>query len=264
MAPTFEAGRPVSAVTRGLLGAYREELLRWNRQINLLSRRDPEATADVLIRQCVGAFDLWWGASGQALVGGAGALRMFDLGSGGGLPGFVWLTLLAEQGVAVTAMLVEPRAKRAWFLERLARLPGGTPFMVVAARWGEAPPPAVPAAAAAAATAKTPILFTIKALRLPESAVLGGLGVAAPVLRPAPGTPVEVARFQPTVGVTAAKLARALEIPAPGERFLAGGCALEAGERRLLVPTRRGQRSATAAGLLVSRHVVVEPAEASG
>jgi rhodanese-related sulfurtransferase len=72
---------------------------------------------------------------------------------------------------------------------------------------------------------------------------------------------VEVARFQPTVGVTAAKLSRALEIPAPGERFAAGGLAFEAGERRLLVPTKRGQRSATAAGVLVSRHVAVESGE---
>lgn len=260
MASTFETGRPVSARTRGLLELYRDELLRWNRQINLLSRRDPEATADTLIRQCIGAFDLWWGASGQALVGGGGgggALRVFDLGSGGGLPGFVWLTLLAEQGVATTAMLVEPRVKRAWFLERLSRLPGGTTFTVVAARWGEAAAPGAAPAAPGGATANTPILFTIKALRLPESAVLGGLGVAEPALQPAAGTVVEVARFQPTVGVTAAKLARTLEIPAPGERFAAGGWAFEAGERRLLVPTRRGQRSATAAGVLVSRHVAV-------
>jgi hypothetical protein len=261
MASTFEAGRPVSTVTRGLLGAYREELLRWNRQINLLTRRDPEATADTLIRQCVGAFDLWWGASGQTLVGAGGALRVFDLGSGGGLPGFVWLALLAEQGVATTATLVEPRAKRAWFLERLLRLPGGTPFAVVAARWGEAAAPAAAPAAPGSAIANTPILFTIKALRLPESAVLGGLSIAGPDLRPAPGTLVEVARFQPTVGVTAARLSRALEIPAPGELFAAGGLAFEAGERRLLVPTKRGQRSATAAGVLVTRHVAVESGE---
>ena len=267
MASTFETGRPVSARTRGLLDQYRDELLRWNRQINLLSRRDPEATADTLIRQCIGAFDLWWGASGQALVGGGGggggALRVFDLGSGGGMPGFVWLALLAEQGVATTAMLVEPRVKRAWFLERLSRLPGGTSFAVVAARWGEPAAGAVAKPAAPeSATANTPILFTIKALRLSESAVLGGLSAAEPILQPAPGTLVEVARFQPTVGVTAAKLARALEIPAPGERFVAGGWAFTAGERRLLVPTKRGQRSATAAGVLVSRHVAADFTEA--
>jgi hypothetical protein len=261
MSATFETGRPVSARTRGLLGMYRDELLRWNRQINLLTRRDPEATAETLIRQCIGAFDLWWGASGQALVGAGGTLRVFDLGSGGGLPGFVWLALLAEHGVVSVATLVEPRVKRAWFLERLARMPGGPTFVVVAARWGETAPPGATPALTADSGDQTPILFTLKALRLPEAAILGGLSVATPALRPAPGVPVELVRFQPTVGVTAAKLARTLEIPAPGERFLAGGWSFEAGERRLLVPQRRGQRSATAAGLLVSRHVIVEGAE---
>lgn len=258
MSATFETGRPVSAHTRGLLGMYRDELLRWNRQINLLTRRDPEATAETLIRQCIGAFDLWWGASGQALVGAGGALRVFDLGSGGGLPGFVWLALLAERGVVSAATLVEPRVKRAWFLERLARMPGGPTFTVVATRWGGAPPPGATPTLAAGNADQAPILFTLKALRLPEVAILSGLSVATPVLRPTPGVPVELVRFQPAVGVTAAKLARALEIPAPGERFLAGGWSFEAGERRLLVPQRRGQRSATAAGLLVSRHLVVE------
>jgi hypothetical protein len=258
MAATFETGRPVSARTRGLLGMYRDELLRWNRQINLLTRRDPEAAAETLIRQCIGAFDLWWGASGQALVGAGGALRVFDLGSGGGLPGFVWLALLAEHGVTAEATLVEPRVKRAWFLERLARMPGGPAFAVSAARWGEAMAPGAAPALAGASGETTPILFTIKALRLAEAAVLGGLGAALPALQLAPGASVELVRFQPTVGVTAAKLARALEIPAPGGRFLAGGRAFEAGECRLLVPHRRGQRSATAAGLLVSRHLAVE------
>lgn len=261
MAATFEAGRPVSARTRELFEAYRGELLRWNRQINLLTRRDPEEAADTLIRQCVGAFDLWWDASGQALVGAGGALRVYDLGSGGGLPGFVWLTLLAEQGVAASAALVEPRAKRAWFLERLARLPGGPPFAVFAARWGESVAPGAVLALAGGAGAETPILFTLKALRLPEAAILGGLSTAEPVLRPAAGVAVELVRFQPTVGVTAAKLSRALEIPAPGERFQAGGWTFEAGARRLLVPTKRGQRSATAAGLMVSRHVAVDSIE---
>ena len=258
MNATFETGRPVSARTRGLLGLYRDELLRWNRQINLLTRRNPEATAETLIRQCIGAFDLWWGASGQALVGAGGVLRVFDLGSGGGLPGFVWLSLLAERGVAATATMVEPRVKRAWFLERLARMPGGPNFAVVAARWGEAPPPGAAATNMGRAGEATPILFTLKALRMSEAAILGGLSVVSPMLRPDPGVPAELVRFQPTVGVTAAKLTRSLEIPASGERFAAGGWIFEAGERRLLVPQRRGQRSAMAAGLLVSRHIVVE------
>ncbi|MBK7190711.1 MAG: class I SAM-dependent methyltransferase [bacterium] len=127
---------PLDGRTRELLGAYRAELLRWNQQINLLSRRDAEGTADTLIRQCLDAFEMWWLASGAELAAG-GTLRLFDLGSGGGLPAFVWLAQLTSRGVATRATLVEPRAKRAWFLERLTHLPGAPAFEVVASRWGD-------------------------------------------------------------------------------------------------------------------------------
>jgi hypothetical protein len=127
---------PLDGRTRELLGAYRAELLRWNQQINLLSRRDAEGTADTLIRQCLDAFEMWWLASGAELTAG-GALRLFDLGSGGGLPAFVWLAQLKARGVVTRATLVEPRAKRAWFLERLTHLPGAPAFEVVASRWGD-------------------------------------------------------------------------------------------------------------------------------
>ena len=235
MAPTFEA--------------YRAELLRWNRQINLLSRRQPEATADALIGQCVAAFGVWWTASGAGLAAG-GTLRVFDLGSGGGLPAFVWLSLLAERGVACEAVLFEPRAKRAWFLERLRLLPGAPHYTVVAARWGEA-------AAAAGLAGQAPILFTLKALRLAEAAVLGGLDVVCGAPGPASGCLVELARFQPGTGVTASGLAGDLEIPAVGTRFRAGSLDFESQDCCFLPPARPGLRGA---GLLVSRHVVVGPA----
>lgn len=231
MAPTFEA--------------YRAELLRWNRQINLLSRRQPDATADTLIGQCVEAFGVWWAASGAGLAAG-GALRVFDLGSGGGLPAFVWLTLLGAHGVACEATLFEPRAKRAWFLERLRLLPGAPAYTVLAARWGEA-------AAAAGPAGEAPILFTLKALRLTESAILGGLDGVCGAFGPAPAIQVELVRFQPGTGVTASGLARDLEIPAPGTRFRAGSRQFVSLDCRYLPPARSGARGA---GLLVSRHGV--------
>lgn len=235
MAPTFEA--------------YRAELLRWNRQINLLSRRQPEATADALIGQCVEAFGVWWTASGAELAAG-GALRVFDLGSGGGLPAFVWLSLLGARGVACEATLFEPRAKRAWFLERLRLLPGAPAYTVLAARWGAA-------AAAAGSVGEAPILFTLKALRLSETAVLGGLAGFGGAGGTAPGVSVELVRFQPGAGVTAMGLARDLEIPAPATRFRADALDFESRDCRFLPPARPGPRGA---GLLVSRHGVVGPA----
>lgn len=230
----------------GLLATYRAELLRWNRQINLLSRRDTAAAADRLIAQCADAFDLWWGADGAELVAG-GRVRWFDLGSGGGLPAFVWLALLAGRGVAVEATLVEPRTKRAWFLERLARLPGAPDFRVVAARWGEGAYPVVSAD-------ESPILFTIKALRLPESAVLGGLEAAVPASARAPGGEIGIVRFQPAENVTAAELAAELEVPAAGEAFACGGLGFRSFGGRYLAPQGAEGVRVGAAALFVTRH----------
>lgn len=249
MKARFDVGRPLAAETTQVLGAYRGELLRWNRQINLVSRRDPEAIAEGLIRQCIGAFDRWWDASGAELVGPAATLRVFDLGSGGGLPAFVWLALLKERGVRTRATLVEPREKRAWFLERLGRLPGAPAYDVVAARWGEA--------AVAPVGGESAILFTLKALRLSESAILGGLAVAAGAPPPQPGAGIDIVRFQPTEGVTAAGLAATLETPPAGARHGAGFWSFQAQGSRLLVPAAGAPDAAQGAGLFVSRHVLL-------
>lgn len=229
----------------GLLAAYRAELLRWNRQINLLSRREAPATADQLIAQCADAFELWWGAAGARLAAG-GRLRWFDLGSGGGLPAIVWLALLAGRGVAAEATLVEPRSKRAWFLERLARLPGAPAFRVAAARWGECAP------APRSGDAGVPILFTLKALRLSEAAVLDGLRAVIPAADLVEGTQISIVRFQPAVGVSAAGLAAELEVPAVGEEFTCGELRFRSGGGRYLAPAAPGVPRA--AGLFVTGH----------
>lgn len=229
----------------GLLAAYRAELLRWNQQINLLSRRGAAAAADQLIGQCADAFDLWWGAAGAQLASG-GKLRWFDLGSGGGLPAIVWLARLAGRGVDVEATLVEPRVKRAWFLERLARLPGMPAFGVVAARWGEG------TRRPGGLAAETPILFTLKALRLPERAVLGGLSAAIPPADLAVGVEIDIVRFQPATGVTAAGLAVDLVVPAAGTEHACGGLRFRSGGGRHLAPPPPGAPGA--AGLFVTGH----------
>lgn len=226
-----------------LLVAYRAELLRWNRQINLLSRRDTAAAADHLIAQCVDAFDLWWAGAGAELTAG-GRLRWFDLGSGGGLPAFVWLAMLAARGVAVEATLVEPRAKRAWFLERLSRLPGVPAYRVVAARWGEGTYPATAGPA-------DPILFTLKALRLPEAAVLGELGAAIPPGGIAAGAAVSIVRFQPATGISAGALAADLDVPPDGAERAFGGLLFRAAGCRFLAPETPAPGDA---GLFVTHH----------
>lgn len=249
MIPPLDPVPGCPPATAAWLAAYRAELLRWNRQISLVSRREPERVADALLRQCVDAFAMWWEQSGAQLATG-GRLRLFDLGSGGGLPAMAWLALLAARGVICDATLVEPRAKRAWFLERVGQLPGAPPFRVVAARWGEAGEAG--AAAVAGAGREAPIVLTIKALRLVEDVVLGGLAAwfEAPVLPE--GVPVEIVRFQPAVRVAQAVLARDLEIPAPETAFAAGGRGFRAAASRLLLPVAAGP---DAAGLLVSRHL---------
>ncbi|MBM4129901.1 hypothetical protein FJ250_02580 [bacterium] len=233
-----------------LLAAYRAELLRWNRQINLLSRRQAPASADQLIGQCAEAFELWWGAAGAQLAAG-GRLRWFDLGSGGGLPAFVWLVLLAGRGVTVEATLVEPRAKRAWFLERLARLPGAPEFRVAAARWSEGAP-----APRTTSGAGTPILFTLKALRLSEAAILGGLGAAIPPADLGAGARIDIVRFQPATGVSAAGLAAELEAPAAGVAHVCAGLRFRSGGGRYLAPDAPAPG---AAGLFVTSHEYLGP-----
>lgn len=235
--------------TAGLLAAYRDELLRWNRQINLLSRQDAATKAEHLIAQCADAFEMWWDASGAALAAG-GRLRWFDLGSGGGLPAFVWLVLMSGRGVSAGATLVEPRAKRAWFLERLAKLPGAPAFSVVAARWGDGLAfDALPGPAGEDGR-ESPILFTLKALRLPEAMVLSGLGEAMAPEKLAPGVEIEIVRFQPAVGVTAAGLAADLRVPAAGQAHACEDLRLLAAEPCFLAPG--GQPDS--AGLFVTRH----------
>jgi hypothetical protein len=255
MATTPEWGLPLPPATAGLLTAYRGELLRWNRQINLLSRRDPEGTATALIRQCAAAFALWWAASGAGLAGGA--LRVFDLGSGGGLPAFVWLALLAERGVAARATLVEPRQKRAWFLERLRRLPGAPAYDVVAAPWA-ADAAAVVGDGGEAAADTTPILFTLKALRLSETAVLAPLPAVLGAGGAAAGRAVEIVRFQPATDLDVAALAWDLGIPAAGAVVALGDVAWASEGHAFLRPGPAGPAAAdvAAAGLLVSRHRV--------
>ncbi len=117
---------------------YRSEILHWNASMNLISRRDPPTICDGLLEQCQAAFGLFWAwLAAEGLVADGEEPLYVDLGSGAGLPGVVWSQMLREHGTGPRAVLVEPREKRAWFLERVAKLKNAPPFDVVRGRWGE-------------------------------------------------------------------------------------------------------------------------------
>jgi hypothetical protein len=178
-----------------LLNEYRRQVLRWNRQINLVSRQDTDDLLQGLIHQCRGCWDRL-ASSDKFDVSAASNLWYFDLGSGGGLPGFVWHAQAIAAGLPVSTWLVEPREKRAWFLNRLNNLKVTRQVTVLESRWGEvadgdtgqdegAPHP-------------SHVLISLKALRLTDAEVLEGL---IPFLSHSGAVPggirVQIARFYP-------------------------------------------------------------------
>lgn len=205
-----------------VLDAYREQVLRWNRQINLVSRQDTAGRLERLILQCRHG---WTHLAETALkdISPESRLWYFDLGSGGGLPGFVWHMQAATAGIPIRTLLVEPREKRAWFLDRLNGLDGAAPLGVWADRWGAAvgedPWPAI--GKDPELNQPTHILVSLKALHLTDSEVVEGL---LPYLPPARNTikapKILIARFYPPGQAWDEELAQNLEIP-PSEEVRA-------------------------------------------
>jgi 16S rRNA (guanine527-N7)-methyltransferase len=103
--------------------AYRDELARWGRVHNLTSVLDPERMVPVHLLDSL--------ALAPLLRDG----RIADIGSGGGLPGLP--LAIADAALAVT--LVEPRAKRALFLEHVVRKLGLANVIVERARVEDLP-----------------------------------------------------------------------------------------------------------------------------
>jgi hypothetical protein len=192
-----------------VLTTYKRELLRWNRQMNLVSRRETTRRVDDLVRQCSAACAaLLEHERSQGRDIAAGSLLYCDLGAGGGLPGFVWHGILSGQATQVQTLLVEPREKRAWFLERVARLYGPKTYHVLRGRWGEFVVPEL-------APVQT-VLVSLKALRLSDPDVLQGLASLGATNAPPPERAV-IARFYPEDVAWSTELARDLAFAAPGE-----------------------------------------------
>ncbi len=99
-------GVPLDPDRRALLLRYRNELARWARVHNLTAVRDPAEMVPVHLLDSLALLPL---VRGETLA---------DIGSGGGLPGLP--LAIAQPDWAVT--LIEPRAKRALFLQHVARM----------------------------------------------------------------------------------------------------------------------------------------------
>lgn len=86
------------------MAAYLDELVGWNRKIDLTAARTPDELVDLSVA------DAWIVASSSPEAG-----VWIDVGSGAGAPGLVIAMLLPD----VTITLVEPRGKRVAFLRSM-------------------------------------------------------------------------------------------------------------------------------------------------
>ena len=222
-----------------ILDDYRKQILRWNDQINLISRQDTADRLEGLIRQCRDGWDRL-AASGVCGLMEASRIWYFDLGSGAGLPGFVWHIQMAAAGLPARTLLVEPREKRAWFLERVAHLVDTAPLHVSANRWGDIGKDCF--SGVISEPLPSHIVISLKALRLPDSAVLEGL---VPFLELAeshaidrgPETSLLIARFCPPDQEWSEDLADGLEIPPAGRLRNAPSRLFRSEGGRVLQPT---------------------------
>jgi len=126
------------------LSRFRDEVLRWNGSFNLISRIDTESRLESLIDESVESFgvmrDEVLGGSCPVLQDGPKRIQYVDLGSGAGFPGLLWHLLWEQAGIPGSdhagSLLVEPRDKRAWFLEHTASLLGLKDLEVGLDQWG--------------------------------------------------------------------------------------------------------------------------------
>ena len=163
-----------------LIESFRDEILRWNKQINLVSRQETGGRLDGLFGQCIGGFEPVWNKLTRQGDRAVSRIYYFDLGSGGGLPGVLWHILFSEKTTVtpeitrpVQTWLVEPREKRAWFLNRLNRIPQMPTFGVLRGRWGEVS--FLDGVFSSPGLASSAVVISLKALHLDDSEVLGGL-----------------------------------------------------------------------------------------
>lgn len=225
-----------------IISDFEQLLLRWNRQINLVSRQGTPRLVKELIEQsrsgCSQIQEYLLGISGDKAPQ-SGGLDYFDLGSGGGVPGFIWHVLLEEAGWKPASCLVEPRRKRAWFLGRLARLPGVSGLRVLEGAWPET-------GAAKQAPGKT-TLISLKALRLADPLILAGLLIEATK----PPRQVTICRVFPAGKTWTPELLKKLQVAPANGSEMTNGQWRGLGTTTLPLPGERGPDLGT---LLVSSY----------
>ncbi len=201
-----------------VIESFRKELLRWNKQINLVSRQETQDRLTGLLVQCRAGLESLYPATGDISELGSSGVCYFDLGSGGGLPGIVWHALMCEKLPQVQSFLVEPREKRAWFLNRLRRIPNMPSFEVLNGRWGE-----VSCSGSSLNVSVSSVLISLKALYLPDSAVLSGLDIAlGPCGSTFDNTPLKIVRYYPPEQKLDSATIQSLSLPHAGSPVSSG------------------------------------------
>lgn len=106
-----ELGLDASDAQLAAMGAYLGLLERWNRTHNLTAVREPGAMVTHHLADCLAAV-----AALRRQPGAAGAARILDVGSGGGLPGLL-LALFRPESVVVC---IDAVGKKAAFIRQAA------------------------------------------------------------------------------------------------------------------------------------------------
>jgi len=210
---------------------FASEVLRWNAQFSLISRTSPEEQLRLLLSECRASFPVLiesLSAVFPALANSESRPRpeigLIDLGSGGGFPGIPWALqmrdhfLRADDNSSWSAHLIEPRQKRAWFLERCSRKLDLENMEVVESRWGDvggtgfatSPPPA----------SGRLWIISLKALKLTESEVWRGFRRFVGREELFPGESVAICRFHSGVERDLADTISDLALPPRVESLL--------------------------------------------
>lgn len=159
------------------LSRFRSEVLRWNASFNMISRIDTESRLEALIDESLASFGVLsgevLGGSNPVLQDSPRRIQYVDLGSGAGFPGMLWHLLWGLSGIPDTdhagSLLVEPRDKRAWFLEYAASLLELEGLRVGMDQWGRRV-----GLRSDDDSGQITGLVTLKALHLTDEAILAG------------------------------------------------------------------------------------------
>jgi len=120
--------------------AFENEVRRWNKQFSLISRQNSEPMLQQLICESLESYSTFieWAESSNINLNSFKLVNYFDIGSGAGFPGIIWQSLFERDfGSKICGRLIEPREKRAWFLERCSRMQGHSKLRVVNERWNK-------------------------------------------------------------------------------------------------------------------------------